>query len=482
LNRTEPGIGRAAWMALFFAGLSISVVMVVRSQVETDQFQLLIRGWLLARHDVLVPYGNLTSAGGYEPGPMTSLVVGLPMKIVMDHRAPTVLILLSHVAAFLILDRIVARTLGGRARLLLMVFYWLAPWRIFFSGMLWNPNFLFIAGAVHLWACLAQRERGRPLHSFVMVATVGLLAQVHPSAIILVAAAVLLWLRGYWKPHWIGAVAGAALTAVSFVPWYLVAQQHADILPAKEGFLFRSAVLVYPVIKGALYWLRYPSLWCSTKWMTSFDFTPAFGVAADVVLTPFYRFVVWTAGPLSAVVTVLAARWAWGRGWLRRRIGRGDLRSDRVWLHGYVAWVFAGSIFTFGLSPVGVMMWQGVVALHAASLAVVLWGSLALRAWRPVFARRAVAAYVALSLVVALGLTFGSGIYRRGGRPSVRGQTISFSAANELDRDLRLSELCGIPVGPRENAIDVDGMAASFHPFTWGMAAGSAPRRLDTPR
>ncbi len=455
---------RIRW-GLFVAGLAISAIMVVRSQVEIDQFALLIRGWLLAKHDVLVPYGTLTSAGGYEPGPMTSLVVGLPMKLWMDHRAPNLLIMLSHVAAYLLLDRIVARTLGGRARILLLVFYWLAPWRLFFSGFLWNPNFLFLPAALHLWACLSQRERGRPLHSFVLVATVGLMGQVHPSAIVLVVSAILLWLRGYWKPHWGGAIAATLLVAASYAPWYLVARAHPDILPAKEGFPFRSLVLVYPVIKGALYWLRYPSLSGSTKWMTSFDFTPAFGAVADRVLTPLFKAINWVAGPVSVLVPLLATRWTWGRGWFRRRLAARDLANDRAWLQGYVAWVFLGMMFCFGLSPTGVMMWQGVVGLHAAALAIVLWGDLVLRSRRRDLARRILATYTAAAIVLALGLAFGSGIYRRAGRLSERGMTIAIARDHEFHRDLRLDELCAIPIDARENAIDVDAVVGEFHPF-----------------
>src|SRR6187551_1392563 len=157
----DPGgaAGSARWLArpssrraLFLAGAAISLLMVLRTQVGGDQLDLLARGWRLAARGDLVPHGNPLSNGGNEPGAVTSLVVGLPLFLRMDHLAPVWLVWVTHLLAWWLLDRTLARALGGgaRARTLFAAFYWLSPWQLYFAGLLWNPSYLFLAGAAHL--------------------------------------------------------------------------------------------------------------------------------------------------------------------------------------------------------------------------------------------------------------------------------------------------------------------------------------------
>src|SRR5687767_1499913 len=80
--RPRAGAGRrsaGAIVAIFAAGLLLGVLMLARAQAGGDQLNLLARGWLLAARGDLVPYGNPLSNQGNGPGPLTSLVVGLPL-------------------------------------------------------------------------------------------------------------------------------------------------------------------------------------------------------------------------------------------------------------------------------------------------------------------------------------------------------------------------------------------------------------------
>ncbi|HYN23274.1 MAG TPA: hypothetical protein VE078_20105, partial [Thermoanaerobaculia bacterium] len=222
LSRPPRTIDRAAsrltW-SLFAVGLLISLGMVARSQVGGDQLNLLGRGWLLAEEGKWISYGNPMSTGGKAPGGITSLLVGLPLLVWRDHRAPTLVILLCHVLAFLLLDRTLRRIFSPRERVLFAILYWLNPWRMYFSAFLWNPNYLFLFGALHLWACLAQRERARFGPSFLLGAGMVLAFQIHASFLLLAVATVLLWWRGYFKPQWIGGFLGAGLAALPLIPW-----------------------------------------------------------------------------------------------------------------------------------------------------------------------------------------------------------------------------------------------------------------------
>jgi hypothetical protein len=126
------------WIALFFAfGLTVSILMVTRSQVAGDQLNHLGRGWHLAMEGRWVPFGPPATKGGAQIGGVNGLLVGLPLMVWESHRAPTTLILLFHLAAYLLLDRLVRAALSPEERFLFALLYWLNPWRLFFSGFLW---------------------------------------------------------------------------------------------------------------------------------------------------------------------------------------------------------------------------------------------------------------------------------------------------------------------------------------------------------
>src|ERR1700681_1151491 len=130
-SRLSPAAGdrglRTVWTlwALFALGLALAVLMVIRSQVGGDQLNLLARGWLLAARGQFIPYGNPMSTGGKAPGGITTVLVGLPLMLWRDHRAPTILVLLFHVAAYWLLDSSLKKFLAPRERVLLALLYWL---------------------------------------------------------------------------------------------------------------------------------------------------------------------------------------------------------------------------------------------------------------------------------------------------------------------------------------------------------------------
>src|SRR4051794_16798652 len=92
---TARSAPRLVW-GVFAAGLLLSVLLLARSQSAGDQLNLLARGWLWAAKGQFLPYGNPMSTGGKAPGGITTFLVGLPLFVWRDHRAPTVVILLFH--------------------------------------------------------------------------------------------------------------------------------------------------------------------------------------------------------------------------------------------------------------------------------------------------------------------------------------------------------------------------------------------------
>lgn len=446
---------RLRW-ALFLAGAAISLLMVVRTQVGGDQLDLLARGWRLAARGDLVPHGNPLSNGGNEPGAVTSLIVGLPLFLRMDHIAPVWLVWITHLLAWWLLDRTLRSGLGGggggqrfgphgeRARTLFAVLYWLSPWQLYFAGLLWNPSYLFLAGAVHLATAWAQRERARFGASFAHALALGIAAQLHPSAMILVfASAFLLW-RRYWRVHWGGFLLGGALASLTLIPWLVAVRADPTLLPGGKGFPFRGLILVQPMLRGIGYWLRYPTFLVTAK-MERPDFTGAFGVAADAVLAPAANVLRELAGWLLLPVVLAVTVGVWRRrfGLLRRPLAAAA--NGRTWLFGYALWTAVAALLSFAASPTTVMGWQGLIALHAAVLPVVL----GLDAWlRTRRGRRfvwLVPTYAAWSVLLLLGMALSSPHYRCGGRLNIN---LALLGDHAMFHDLRISERCPFPIEP----------------------------------
>ncbi len=454
------GLRPLALAAVLAAGLAVSLAMLARAQAGGDQLNLLARGWLLAERGQLVPYGNPLSNEGKAPGPLTSLLVGLPLLLWRDHRAPIVLVLACHVAAWLLLDAVLRRILRPRERLLFAVVFWLNPWRLYFSGFLWNPNYLFAAGALHCWACYRQRERGRFLESLLLAAGLGLAFQLHPSFLILALAAALLWWRGWFRLDWPGAVIGGLLAAASLVPWLRAVLADPAILPGAKGFPLRGLVTVFPLARGLLYWLRYGSFHLPGT-VARFDFgeVPA---AVDAPLRGLLWALTHVLGPLAVLLPLLAC-WRLGRrAWRRagRRWGRllGRRRApdptgatsaataDRRWLEAYVLWTFGGAVLAFCLTPTTVMMWQALLVLHAAVLPLALWGETLLRSRARVAVRRAAVAWAAVALVLAVALAAGGPHYRCRGE-EVMGLRLTLRQDHAMLHDLGLAS-CPYPTDP----------------------------------
>ena len=59
----------------------------------------------------------------------------------------------------------------------------------------------------------------------------------------------------------------------ALIPWAIDVMAHpALVTEAKKGFLGRGLLLVFPLVRGLLYWLRYASL-SVTKDMAAFNFS-----------------------------------------------------------------------------------------------------------------------------------------------------------------------------------------------------------------
>ncbi|MCU0304344.1 MAG: hypothetical protein MUC56_09845 [Thermoanaerobaculales bacterium] len=402
------------WWAVFSVTAGWSLVMSLRCQVHGDAIDMMVRGWRLVFDGVWLPFGLKTSAGGFSPGGLTALVAGLPLAVWPDYRSVAVLIALVHAAAFLWLAMALRPALGDTGSWLLLLVLWVDPWRMAFSTHPWNSSLMLPLGMIHLATALTM-SRGRVAWAtFVHALTVGLGLQLHTSFAVLAILSVLLWLTGMVRVHWGGLAAAVVVGVAALAPWVAAVVADPELLPAGKGFPMRGLILVYPTLRGLMYWLKMGGL-SLPSWLTRFDFTPDCGATADAVLTPLATGVV-VLGHLTTLV-VLWATWRLVRRALRQRIWRGPAPGTRrAWLERYVGLAATAALASFAVSPTTVMFWQLFVVQHAIALTVVLAVGAFLRRGGAGWFRRAAAAWVAVSVALILAITFGAPMYRQGGR------------------------------------------------------------------
>ncbi len=445
-----PGLSRLRW-SCFIAGLLVSLLMAWRAQVGLDQYTLLVRGWMLVDAGWLVPFGAFTAAGGFQPGSLTSLLMGLPLLVWGDYRAIGLLTVVTHVVAYLLLDRALGPVLGSRGRLLLCIFYWLNPWRVFYSAHIWNPTFLFLPAALHLVTAYRSRDHAGFAQTFWHVVAIGAALHLHASFLILAVASLLLLARGFVRVHWGGFLAGSALVTLSLADWMLAVAQNPGLLPIGSNAMSAGVVRLEPILEGVGYWLRYGAAAFSTT-MTRFDFTVALGTATNAIAAPTAYIVVRYLAPVTIAIVIAAYVW-----FVRRRLRvvfarRSANASSLTWLLGYCGFVFFGLLLAFALNPAahpygasGTTSWRGFIALHAAVLPVVIWLTLLSRTRARIAVRVGAKAHAALLLVCSLLLAIASPMYRQGGEHA---EVTVVDASSRMIDELGLAEHATIVIDP----------------------------------
>jgi hypothetical protein len=398
---------------LFGIGLALSLVMVWRSNLQGDQLNMLIRGWTFAFKGEWLHFGQPTSAGGMAPGGLLSLLVGWPLRLWPDDRAATLLVWLTGVAGYLILDRMVGRAAGSRGRLLFAVFYWLNPWRMHYTSSLWNPNYMFFLAAVHAWCCERSSQQRRFWWSTVLVLIPGLGFQLHGAAVAFGFASVMLWWRRLIRVNWWGVAAGITATAAAYAPWFVTVASRPELMPGSTGFPLRNLLLVQPLVRGLGYLVRYPSLAMPGR---VYGLNLVSGSSSDDTVSWLLSAALVVIGWLSVLLPLAAyGRWLRGRRrlWPRRQWSG----SARLWLRGYAAWSLTGAVVSFAVSPTSVMYWQGFPVFHSATLVVVFFWITLLRSRRGSIALRLAAGWAVAATVATVAIAIGSPLFRTPGPP-----------------------------------------------------------------
>ncbi len=432
------------YRSVFGLGLLLSVWMALRSQVLPDQVNQLRFGWYLLEHGILLPHGMPTSAGGFSPGALISLLTAGPLMLWWDFRAVALSMVFINVIAFLFLEKSIRPALSPRGRWLLLLFLWLAPWRMAFSSFIWPPNYAMPMGMIHLATAVYMRRKPVAWATFIHVLIIGFGAQLHSSAALLALLSITLFATRIIRVHWPAFAAAVLLTLLSLIPWMNAVIHDPALMPAGAGFPFRGLIFLFPLLRGVLYTLRMASLSLPSRF-AAFDFTPALGSGVDALLSPPLTALAWISH-LSVLLPV------WGlvrllRHARRRRPWRVNAETPlRPWLKAYLLAACAAALLSFAASPTTIMYWQVQVMTASMALALVLpLEALARTRHRKLFTRF-IAVWTVATLLILGAMATAAPMFRRGGR---RAAVAVLTAEEPLIDELGLREHCTISIDPK---------------------------------
>ena len=353
------------------AGVLIQIWFWLRSVwIYLDQVELYELGMALARDGELLPFGKLATGDLPIPGAVLEILIGLPLLAWLDLRASTLVLVLFHLAAALILSWVLARDFGWRFATVYLAIFWLSPWRLFHSAFLWETNYLLLPAALHLAACRSSRAAPKLGASALLAGTLVLTAQIHGSVLILVLSCVFLLIRKQLFLHWGGVALGSALGSISLMPT-LIALIGGSGLPAQPESAASLLVRLNSVEKGLVYWFRLGSLDVGRRFRQSlFCIEPGKG---DTVPEPLLCHLIEITQILalaSILIAVVAGWW-----FLRRRARSARYRHPSVgeWYRQYTLAMLLAVLVASFMSPVLIQGWHVLIALPIACLPVAAW-------------------------------------------------------------------------------------------------------------
>ena len=401
-------------VAILFAGTALQVLLWSRQWIYGDQYALFSPALEFLETNRLVPYAKTTSGGGRIPGSLLPLLIGLPLQWWPDYRSPALIIGLFHIAAVIILSTCIGRALGARFVAAYLSVYWLSPWRLYHSGFLWEPAYVFLPAALHLASTYRLREQPHLGWSILLAATLTLAVQLHGSFVILVILTALLIGRRLIRIDLRGAILGIFAGGLTLIPTVhaLFLGRLPRILPQETEDFSRVLVGALNALKSLAYWLRLGSPDIGRRLRQAVDFEMA-GTNPTVwaSLVSNLTTVIITVSIASVLITLIAS-WRYFRCHpsldLTDDAGRESLAS---WFRSYAWWCLVALCAAAAISPVPLQGWHVVIVFHAACLPVAAW----LRAsfWAQSSPRRAIAtSFVVLNVVVVLVLAFGHPMYR----------------------------------------------------------------------
>lgn len=277
---------------LFLVGIVLSVFMFKTLMVHTDNTQLMDKAYLLVQKNEWIHAGNAVTKMGSLPGSFLTVLTALPMKIFFSPYMSMLVLLAFHSGSLFFLIQVGRKHFSEFSLFSLLVIYWLNPWRVE-QFELYNPGYLFLFSGLHLYCHSILFEKKSFWASLLLVLTIGFCFQTHFSVLILGLLSLYLFLFKKVKLNWWGILIGCFLTLLSLVPWYLQKQNLAvtALQTQADTFFGKNLLLVYPVLKAALYYFRFGSMYFGRHIFSEINFEWIQNDIIKIGISTFFHFV-----------------------------------------------------------------------------------------------------------------------------------------------------------------------------------------------
>ncbi len=357
-------------------GLGLAMIYATNNIVTIDHINMLSRGYLAADLGIWSPFGNPSSGGmGSTPGYLSSFVVGFPLMIFRSNYSPIVFLLVLQVVAYLLMDNVVKTVFKAQwLRLVFAGLFWLNPW-LLHETAIWNPSYLFLFGAMHLWSGLKMSQKKSIFYTVIHVMAIGLAVQLHFSALVLAIVSLFLFYKNLIKVDWAGFTFAAMLVIFSLGTFLIGAISDPSLIyssTAVEKYYFgRSLIHVYPILKSMLYWLRYGSFYFSHQIVLFAQFEwIADSENLRMLAVYFWRGLVLLIGAGTVAISFTASYRAFrqiGSDFWRPGITRSNIENlGEGWLMHYSFCVFLAIVVCAILSPITFNAWHLIIVFGAA--------------------------------------------------------------------------------------------------------------------
>lgn len=214
--------------------------------------------------------------------------------------------------------------------------------------------------------------------SFFHVLAIGLAMQLHFSWPLLAFMSLMLFYRGMIKVSWIGVLLSLTVIVASLVPYLMELMANPDLAhnpdpEARKRYIGWGAVHVFPVVKAALYWLRYGSWSFPSKLVNDTEFLWLGVQFLSVIVSNVWKIVL---GIIGAVTVVVAAIANWTvfcaiRHLIRRRSD--TALQPHQWLMLYAFAAFVAALISAALSPIVFNYWHLTLIFPFALFPIVFW-------------------------------------------------------------------------------------------------------------
>jgi len=330
-------------------------------KAHSDISQMFDRGMQFAVHNKIIFFGNASSGGmGKVPGGLSSVIVGWPLKVWQSPYSVLLSLSFIHLLSLFWVGRALQKFFSPKAMWIFLLLYWLSPWRVS-EIYVWNPSYLFLASALHLYSASIMAEKKSFIASFAHVFSLWFAFQIHNSSIILLFLSLFLFFNKKIKIHWAGALLSGAIGVGTLVPYVVAVLQspeHSPVIKDDRYFLFRGLLYVFPILKAIWYWVRFSTTVFPKHIFQHLEFSWVGNATVELLFSSFTAVLKYGLAVVTALVSF--------------RLNYKYWKSNKSrWIDSYVVFGFWALLIAAALSPIDFIFWH-LIILFPVSLVPIL--------------------------------------------------------------------------------------------------------------